>query len=776
MLAIRDPAMTGVGARATGALLRRGALLVMTGVLVTPAVAIPVGASVHIARAAPTRRATKKPKLKLTPYEKAVGKVSDDGFYSKKAALRLFALTFGSVPGARSPKKPAGVSSGTSAIEAVMAHFDEYTPKQQRAIKRLLAPPPGAVTVVVPPVGQPLPPVSETPVTTDTSTKLASFGSVVPTRIPKSIADNAQSTAETIRALYADSSRLGTDIPGNILVTVGKRRRDPTLLGEATPFIRNADHGYDHCEIQLTAASLDTSLPDFTTSLAHEVFHCFQFYATDATPRAKWLKEGSTEWAALKLLESINEPAYTSWWPVYLQEPTTPLFERTYDALGFYFQVAQAYTDDKVWKMILPMLAPSSNDEEFAAANLDDVFLDAWAPGYFRGDVAGQDWNISGTAITNDKPPRVKIKIAADGPDARHDKSVDAYANQVYEINSSADLLDVNGTGHIRIADDKVDTIVHGSERFCTNPDGCVCPEEGGSPAPRFLQLPRHSFLALSGATTGAQVTIRGSSMKDLCCGGAAIDPVKTHGFLITPKVNCQLIGLKMEFDASLKLEISFALLVDHPRLRPHIETKDGKSVVTGVDLEGIDGLLLDFGAGAADPDVDNAKFEFDVPIDVEVPVEPQAPGLPKSMRVTWTIAIDTALTGDNATLFARGEYSLIGPLRIRDGEVDGPSPNVRQSLIDSISGISLGPSGIDILVETKFTSGAGTPDDAAGSFGNFTASFGVTNGASTGASLVRCHGATLALTFAGGARGSHDRGKFFDRSQTVPDVPLCQT
>jgi hypothetical protein len=202
--------------------------------------------------------------------------------------------------------------------------------------------------------------------------------------------------------------------------------------------------------------------------------------------------------------------------------------------------------------------------------------------------------------------------------------------------------------------------------------------------------------------------------------------------------------------------------------------TRDGKKIVTGVDLTGINGILLDFGAGAADPRTDNQNFEVEVPIDMEVPVQPRAPGLPQSMRVTWTVAIKTALTGENATLIASGQYALAGPLTIHDGTVDGPAVTVEKSLIDSISGLSLGPSGIDILVATRFSAGGATPDGTDGAFGEFTASFGVTNGSSLGASLVRCHGASLALVLGGGARGSDANQTFFNRDDTVPDVPLC--
>jgi hypothetical protein len=87
--------------------------------------------------------AEKQKPLKPTPWEKTLLHTPKRGVLSKKAALRLFEMSFGDVPGVKAPdlRKPA--PSGTPAILAVRAHFDEYTPKQQRAITRLLQPAPG---------------------------------------------------------------------------------------------------------------------------------------------------------------------------------------------------------------------------------------------------------------------------------------------------------------------------------------------------------------------------------------------------------------------------------------------------------------------------------------------------------------------------------------------------------------------------------------------------------------------------------------------------------
>ena len=157
-----------------------------------------------------------------------------------------------------------------------------------------------------------------------------------------------------------------------------------------------------------------------------------------------------------------------------------------------------------------------------------------------------------------------------------------------------------------------------------------------------------------------------------------------------------------------------------------------------------------------------------------------------------------SALTGNNATLVASGSFGLDGPFGIEGASIKGPSFSVKKSIIDSITGITLGPSGVVAAVKTEVQAGLGVPAASAGPFGSVTVSAGVTNGSSLGAPLARCKGATLDIDVSGGVSVSlSDTTKnlleailppgtdvekraeaslnVLHREQVVPDVPLCQ-
>jgi hypothetical protein len=488
--------------------------------------------------------------------------------------------------------------------------------------------------------------------------------------------------------------------------------------------------------------------------------------------RPQWLLDGSAEYAASDLTKSTS-----TWWPVYLTTPTRNLFQRTYDALGFYAHLREAGTDPY---SVMPAmwLAPNNEAAYGASRASSDRFLDSWASSLFRERSRGEDWDATGPAITRHRATPVDITVATDDPDGQP-VEIPAYSNGVYNLHVAADLLEVEAGGHVRISDGKVDDLVLGQGQYCTRPGGCACPgEDDTQSAPTPLK--HDSVLAVTGGTFGASAVLTGVSIdfKKLCCASRLGHPVTTDGLTITPVVTCRRIGLFIDKDGGLRFRIGFALYRDHPRLVPHVSKK---GEITGVELEGITGFVLDFGAGAADPPGDNKNFKLDVPVEIEVPVQPPVRGLPRSFKVRWSIVIKTAITGKNSAVIARGKYGLAGPLGVRNGAVVGPTPTVVESILDRIKGITLGPSGIVIAVKTRFTAGAGTPPAMKGAFTALTASFGVTKGSSLGARasvltpFALCVGASLDLVLAAGRGGASVKKNFFHADEILPpDVPIC--
>ena len=269
--------------------------------------------------------------------------------------------------------------------------------------------------------------------------------------------------------------------------------------------------------------------------------------------------------------------------------------------------------------------------------------------------------------------------------------------------------------------------------------------------------------------------------------------------YKITPAYKANELSLDIVRDGSLKVGIHFAFAVSDLSVDAGVSIKDGLLGGSRFVISGIKGLDVSLSAGAAGGEADNEKIRIEIPVEVSVPIAPSpaTAGLPLVIKIQFTYSVETAITGKNSTIFATGQYGLDGPIGVSGGNFLSPKFTVKQSIIDSLQGITLGPSGVVVAVKMKVQAGLGIPAASAGPFGSVTTSLGVTNGSSLGASLVRCKGATLDMEVGGGVSISistpllEAMKKLFPfgtaipntkeastnvlhRTQVVPDVPLC--
>lgn len=250
-----------------------------------------------------------------------------------------------------------------------------------------------------------------------------------------------------------------------------------------------------------------------------------------------------------------------------------------------------------------------------------------------------------------------------------------------------------------------------------------------------------------------------------------------------------------------MKVGVDFTFVTKDLRIDSAVTVKNGQVTKSGFVINGITGLEVSVAAGVANGSLDNAKVKIEVPVEIDAPIPPSpaTAGLPLNIKVTYTFIVEMALTGKNSTLLGQGKYALDGPIGVAGGVAQVPKFTVEQSIIDSISGITLGPSGIVIVVDMKLQAGIGTSAATVGPYGSVTASLGLTNGSSLGASLVRCRGASRSTSRAAWAWACRCRRRspmrsacscppglkieigfetetsLLHRSQVVPDVPLCR-
>ncbi len=165
--------------------------------------------------------------------------------------------------------------------------------------------------------------------------------------------------------------------------------------------------------------------------------------------------------------------------------------------------------------------------------------------------------------------------------------------------------------------------------------------------------------------------------------------------------------------------------------------------------LTGLTGVKLGFWGGSANGLVDNTKFRFDIPI--EVSKQLWVGEIPLTLKAKFKYYFVTAFSAKNATLAASASYSLSGELGVRDGEAVVPTLGVVQSLVDSISGMSLGIDSAIFAIEARFDLGLGLPVASIGPYGKIVYSVGIIRGSAlTSPWGVPCQG-TVRIEGGGG-------------------------
>jgi hypothetical protein len=328
------------------------------------------------------------------------------------------------------------------------------------------------------------------------------------------------------------------------------------------------------------------------------------------------------------------------------------------------------------------------------------------------------------------------------------------------------------------------------------------------SPAARLITLPPIRLVAWR-AGDAAAVAAGRATMPASSLGGKLTLPGKICPELGVGRLSVELCqqgdGLQLTADVKAAEHLKFGFVLKLLATRLHLQAgtvvKDGQMVDSGGLLEGLDGLELKLAGGVSDGAQDNTKFKIEVPVEIEsasIVVE----GVPLKVLIEAKLTIETAFSGRNSTLSASGRWTLSGPIGIVGGKPVTPKLEVARSILDSISGVTIGPSGLVVGAKYKFQAGLGVYGFTAGPYVTLTVSGSVGQGSVLGASLAECRGATLGLWVGAGAGVGLNASKLgwlfgknslftkyvtlkqevdllqyelFNRSVVKPDVPLCR-
>lgn len=488
-----------------------------------PAAAVSPGASAGTSAVPAATPVASPVDFTKVPYVAELQNVQPDGSRSLDSALRLFAITFGPLPGVTAPTDQTGVRSGNVAIAAVLAHQSELTPEQNAAVQAYLAPPPDAVDIDIGPV----PAATLHGGTAVAEAALAETGrsGAAPSRgilaAAKPTAEQQQlieHIGELTRASIA--AKLGFDIPGPIKLSIGGTDKDGDF-GFALPL---SGATYTGCKVSLLEPAVNGEANSLTNTMAHEMFHCFEFDMIhppgDFPKYADWLMEGAAEWVGADLAGANSTD--TGWWEDYLSTPSETLFQHTYDAIGFFSHLEEVGIDP--WVNFPAMFAVPGNPPDFKASGADSAaFLESWGSSYFRQPGYGRAWDAEGPGIPSGSGLGDNLKTIEVGNGTSAPFAAGAYSSSAYVVNSSADVTAFTLQGYARLADGAVDSTDLDGAEFCTKDGGCdTCPD--GEPIPEALPgLGSPAVLGVSGGPAATSGLVSGMSLDDACKKNKAV-------------------------------------------------------------------------------------------------------------------------------------------------------------------------------------------------------------------------------------------------------------
>ncbi|MEH0931523.1 hypothetical protein [Micromonospora sp. CPCC 205558] len=237
------------------------------------------------------------------------------------------------------------------------------------------------------------------------------------------------------------------------------------------------------------------------------------------------------------------------------------------------------------------------------------------------------------------------------------------------------------------------------------------------------------AFPAQRQAASAAQRQVAGFGVTPICCAGG--------------------VGAHFSYDGGgIRVAGTATLLMKKPTARFHLEIRGATVRRAELRIGGMAGLRIEI-AGATDSR-QNINKRIPIPLDFSVPVG-EILGVPFSVTANQLIGVQTAFSAKDGNIKAAGEWSLGGSVGFgyANGAFGVTEPwrlSVRNSITDSISGPSVGVSGIIVHYQAAFRAGLGALGFTAGLYATVTASVGLTVGSALGAPLVLCRSTQLGV------------------------------
>ncbi len=254
--------------------------------------------------------------------------------------------------------------------------------------------------------------------------------------------------------------------------------------------------------------------------IAHEVFHVFEarMSGNEATDRAHagWLEEGAATWVESDLVS--NDPTAREDWKEYLKSPTTELFKRLYDAVGFFGHMASSGISP--WSRFKAMFKATSSEQAWnEAVGGQTGYLDSEASSFFRESPLGSEWEQTGPNVPSSKEARAKpISETVHASSTPLTLTAKPHADAIYSVSiktpapgKTSPLTEpavevVLKSGNARIAATEgghLNEAITGQILLCSDPKGCSTPD-----CPKHYAPFERGNIAVTGGASGGSVTL----------------------------------------------------------------------------------------------------------------------------------------------------------------------------------------------------------------------------------------------------------------------------
>lgn len=428
-------------------------------------------------------------------WARVLAQTRPNGTLSKQTAMQAFVLAYGPLPGvARPPGRRTSIEDGTLAAEWIERYYGRLTARQRAVVRRRLGMR-GTAGAHAADLYDP---------TFKPDAKLTALAqSFVPTY------EGLVDPGFSMEVVAGTTDEGGDDVDADALPLA-----KDGIWGSGEPAV---------CRIRVTAQGLSSGSAYLTFVMAHEVFHCLQFDIRGGnawTPLPLWIGEGTAEWAAATVTQ-VPYGVGGGYISQYVTTPQTPLFQRSYDAIGFWGHAQD--TTGALWKQLPAILASGKDDfTSFSTAGGDDdAFLDSWGSSIVRPINGGIDWHMDSPL----EPPGLKgLAPPFTEIDGSGVVSAPPFTLSIYKLvtPASTPLLHVQIDGHARLSPTENYTDLE-DRWFCTLPDGCRCPPDETDEIPHNYPLPDRTILALSGdpglglGGGGTDGTVDAHAIEDFC-------------------------------------------------------------------------------------------------------------------------------------------------------------------------------------------------------------------------------------------------------------------